>query len=159
MDSSVLIRWLERLADLQGRANIPKLHEAYRAAAAAVRERDELRNALMVSEQYRRKYEEGKHALYAMGGEVLEAAMKTLPCGEGAINSYTAKVEREHSPLLVERLAEVAKERSALAARVGDMQATLNEAAWFLFQAGANEMAQKCQQVAARAAELRKEGE
>jgi len=62
----------------------------------------EATNALMVSEQYRRAYRSGKMALYSMGGEVCDAAMKHLPCGEGPLDRYTMKIERDHSPLLVE---------------------------------------------------------
>lgn len=87
---------------------------------AAERERDLAHNALMVSEQYRRKYAEGKYALYAMGGEVTKAAMKHLPCGgEGPLESYELKVEREHSPLLMEhnaRLVEKLKSSKRLSA-------------------------------------------
>lgn len=95
--------------------DVPALCKSLREAR---KERDEARNALMVSEQYRRSYEAGKHALYGMGGEITEAAARHLPCGEGPLNRYVRKIEREHSPklvaertALVKELEKVSKER------------------------------------------------
>ncbi len=69
----------------------------------------EAKNGLMASEEYRRKYADGKYSLYAMGGEFTEAAVKHLPWGsEGPLERYTRKIEREHSPLLEANLADLA---------------------------------------------------
>ena len=81
-------------------------------AALAEGDAAEAKNALMVSETYRRKYAKGKYEMYAMGGAVADAAMKHLPCSEGPLEHYEMKIEREHSPLLVEhnaRLSELLK--------------------------------------------------
>ncbi len=62
----------------------------------------EVKNALMVSETYRREYATGKYKLYAMEERIREAAAAHLPWGsEGPLDRYVAKVESEHSPLLV----------------------------------------------------------
>lgn len=79
----------------------------------------EVKSALMISEKYRRAYQNGKGELYAMGGKFCEAAMKYLPCGEGSIDRYGDRIERENSPrLLAERnvlVAENAELRAGIA--------------------------------------------
>lgn len=78
----------------------------------------EVKNALMVSEEYRVAYEDGKGRLYAMGGEICEAAATHLPCGEGPLGRYTRNIEREHSPQLVARMKELVEKYNALEAQL-----------------------------------------
>ena len=101
---------------------ITRIRELEAELAAAREDSAQAKNALMVSEQYRRKYAEGKYALYAMGGEFTEAAAKHLPWGsEGPLERYEMRVEREHSPLLVDhnkRLVEMLEEAKEDSARL-----------------------------------------
>lgn len=90
-------------------AEAVKLHARI---AALESELAEAKKALMVSESFRRAYRDGKLALYAIAGEVSEAAMAYLPCSEGPLERYSARIEREHSPLLLRQNQEL---REALA--------------------------------------------
>jgi len=45
---------------------------------------------LAASEEWRKAYMRGKHEMYAMGGEIQEAAMRYLPCNEGPFNDAPA---------------------------------------------------------------------
>ena len=48
----------------------------------------ESERALLASEEYRHRYRDGKLQLYAMGGEIQEAAMEHLPASEGPLESW-----------------------------------------------------------------------
>ena len=86
----------------------------------------QVKNALMISEEYRRAYQVGKYKLFAISEEIRNAASEHLPSGsEGPMERYTKKIEAEHSPLLVdhnrrllmllkEAEAELTKERARL---------------------------------------------
>jgi hypothetical protein len=50
-----------------------------------------LKHLLSVSEDYRRAYQEGKYKLYAMGGEICEAAADCLPMSEGPLDRAVRK--------------------------------------------------------------------
>ena len=87
----------------------------YARAATLERRVAELERALAASELFRSAYRKGKLALYAMDGEIAKAAMSTLPCGEGGLESFTeehllrARMEpwRQMMVYLTGRLAEV----------------------------------------------------
>jgi len=75
--------------------------EAFLAGAEALDERDEAlaklrktEEALLASENFRRAYQDGKGNLYAMGGIIAEAAMQYLPCNEGGIDRFSARLAR-----------------------------------------------------------------
>lgn len=94
-----------QLADAQAWA---AKHEALMAAqdaaiAALQAEVEALRSTLEASERWRRAYQAGKHALYAMGGAVCDAAMKNLPCGEGELDRrFTRLIEMPRMALQAE---------------------------------------------------------
>lgn len=89
MDRAEAIKTLERIAGV-GNPCKPEYRcidmEWIQAAQWALDEIAELRRCLEVSEDLRRAYEAGKLELYAMGGEICDAASKHLPCGEGPLN-------------------------------------------------------------------------
>lgn len=64
--------------------HVPALIAALRQAWAR---EAELRETLTASEEARKLYQEGKYALYAMGGEIQQAAIAHLPCGESGLDS------------------------------------------------------------------------
>ena len=54
-------------------------------------ENERLKELLSVSEDYRRAYADGKYKLYAMGGEICEAAATNLPMSEGPLERAVRK--------------------------------------------------------------------
>jgi hypothetical protein len=54
-------------------------------ALAAEAEITNLKHLLSVSEDFRKAYADGKYKLYAMGGEICEAAAEHLPMSEGPL--------------------------------------------------------------------------
>jgi hypothetical protein len=105
-------------------------HESSSAIAHEVRELREklerLTHLLDVSEQFRQAYADGKYKLYAMGGEICEAAADNLPMSEGPLNRavvpfigrpqirtevFDAEQLREQNRKLREALSEIASRR------------------------------------------------
>ena len=54
-------------------------------------ENKRLKELLAVSEDYRKAYQDGKYKLYAMGGDICEAAAEHLPMGEGPLERACRK--------------------------------------------------------------------
>lgn len=103
------------------------LNQKNERIAALEAQNAELKNALMVSEQFRRAYADGKYKLYSMGGEICEAASEHLPCSEGPLGRYTAKIEREHSPKLLEDRNYLASELQKAEAQNADQLRHIKE--------------------------------
>jgi hypothetical protein len=62
--------------------------------AALEVENKRLKELLSVSDEFRRAYADGKYKLYAMGGEICEAAATHLPMSEGPLERACRKALR-----------------------------------------------------------------
>lgn len=69
-------------------------------------ENAQLKWALYHNEDYRKAYQKGKYELYAMGGEVLDAASKLLPMSEGPLERYARRLLDGYTPIEPPALAE-----------------------------------------------------
>lgn len=99
-----------------------------KAALAANREKDaeieRLKNLLKASEDWRTAYQDGKYKLYAMGGDICDAAADHLPCGEGQLDRQAQKlIGRPEIRSEVMRATRAEAELSSLRASVGGEKA------------------------------------
>lgn len=84
--------WLHCLfADADPTVFIDITLEHQKRTDEAEAENKRLRELLSASEDYRKAYADGKYKLYAMGGEICEAAAKHLPMSEGPLERASRK--------------------------------------------------------------------
>jgi hypothetical protein len=99
--------------------------EVHKSSLAANREQkaeiERLARLLKASEDWREAYQKGKYELYAMGGDVLEAAANHLPCNEGPLDRQARKaVGRPEIRSEVVRAEKAEAELASLRASAGE---------------------------------------
>lgn len=94
-------------------------HERDRALVQrdqAKRAEAELTETLTASEEWRKAYQQGKYVLYAMGGEIQQAAMQHLPCNESGLDSrFTRLLEMPRLKAKDEEIAALLAHQAATA--------------------------------------------